>query len=86
MKLLNFEINRLEKLLDDESFIRWMKGMASQSEIIKWENWCQSRESNKVLAEQAKKLLSMPFKTKNPPDVDKEMTRLRNAIIQDNNN
>jgi transmembrane sensor len=83
---LNFEIDQLEKLLDDESFLRWIRGTASQSEIIEWENWGQSRASNKILVEVAKKLLSIPFKTDNPPDVNKELIRLRNAINQDNNN
>lgn len=76
---------RLESLLDDKSFIRWIKDDADHQEKIKWDNWFNKKPENKSLAREAKKILNLPFRKAETPNVNEELSRLKDSIsISDN--
>lgn len=54
----------LESLLNDDTFIYWMKGdeRLSESEKKEWDHWLLLDKRNKELIKRAKKILDMPFK------------------------
>lgn len=71
---------RLESLLDDKSFIRWIKGDTDHQEKIKWDNWFNKKPGNKTLAREANKILNLPFTKTKIPDVEVELSRLKDSI------
>lgn len=54
----------LEHLLNDDSFISWVKRdeNLNYSDQIKWDKWLHENPNRKKLVCQAKKILEMPFK------------------------
>lgn len=71
---------RLESLLDDRSFIRWIKGDADHQEKIKWDNWFNKKPGNENLAREANKILNLPFQKVKIPNVNEELSRLIDTI------
>lgn len=56
------ENNRLANLLNNESFLRWLREDASREEQDKWEKWMSSNPERKILVEKAKKIITLPFR------------------------
>ena len=71
-------------LLNDESFIRWLKGESNPAEGKKWNDWVGEHSDHPALAGKAEKFLSMPFREEEQSDMDieKERVRLMNAISE----
>lgn len=71
----------LGKLLNDESFIRWLEGNASHGGKEEWNRWLSKNPNHQVVIEKARKILNMPFKTI-PVDIclQQELNRLKKNI------
>jgi hypothetical protein len=50
----------LKKLLNDESFIRWLKDEATFKEQQRWDNWLGEYPERQIIIKKAKKLVTMP--------------------------
>lgn len=68
------------KLLNDESFIRWLKDEAMSEEQQRWDHWLADDPERRIIVEKAKKLVTMPFIEKNPPDVEKQLQTLQKKL------
>jgi hypothetical protein len=82
------EQSELGELLNDDSFIYWLKQdeRLSGSMKKKWDDWLSSDKRNSRLAERAKKIIELPFKEE-VEDCDKEeLLRLKEAIKKDSTN
>ena len=77
---MNNSSANLIKLMDNDSFIRWLSGNGTKSEIEEWERWVRQEDNHAHLASQAKKILNMPFLTHEAPNVELELMRLKKAI------
>lgn len=78
----------LGELLNDDSFIRWVKedDQLSDSQKEKWDDWLSSNEGNADLLRKAKKIISMPFKEADE-DCDSELlNRIKEAIKTEKQN
>jgi hypothetical protein len=53
----------LSELLNDESFLRWLKKDTDAKESEKWEQWLSEDSQRKNLVAKARKFLNMPFKS-----------------------
>lgn len=85
---MSSEQSKLGKLLNDDSFICWLKQdeRLSGSMKKKWDDWLSSDKRNSRLAERAKKIIELPFKEE-VEDCDKEeLLRLKEAIKKDSTN
>ncbi len=71
---------RLSELLVDDSFVRYVKGTASDVEGRKWEKWMREDEKHKQLVESARKLLSDGVSQPPKPDIVPELGRLKKRI------
>ncbi|SMO53844.1 hypothetical protein [Gracilimonas mengyeensis] len=56
----------LNELINNESFLRWLRGTSSSAETKKWQNWHAESVKNWKLTRKAKKIISMPF---NNPEI-----------------
>ncbi|PAU93110.1 hypothetical protein CK503_13150 [Aliifodinibius salipaludis] len=70
----------LSELLKDDSFIRFLKGNASEKEKEQWTAWMQQSAKNKQLAKKAQILLNNGIQTVPKPDSDLELERLMERI------
>lgn len=70
----------LSELLKDDSFVRFLKGSASEEEIEQWTAWMQESAENEKLANRARKLLDRGTQTVPKPDSDLELERLMERI------
>jgi hypothetical protein len=71
---------KLIKLMDNESFVRWISGDAGSDEIEKWEKWSQTEENHQQLVNQAKFILQLPFLEHECPNIELELLRLQKII------
>lgn len=78
---------QLSKLMNDESFLRWIEGNARNDEVIHWENWIKEDKQHEILVQQAQKLLNIPFSnyTLTEKEIKRELHRL-NKTIDDREN
>jgi hypothetical protein len=74
------EQSNLEKLLNDESFLRWLKDKATIEEQQRCDRWLSDDPERRIIVEKAKKLVTMPFIEKNPPDVEKQLQTLQKKL------
>lgn len=71
----------LGKLLNDESFIRWLEGNASPVDKGGWDRWLLKNPENQRMVKKARKILNMPFKTiRTENQIAGELDRLKNSI------
>ena len=70
----------LSELLKDDSFVRFLKGNASEEEIKQWTAWMQESAKNEQLINKAKVLLNKGIQTVPKPDSDLELERLMERI------
>lgn len=70
----------LSELLKDDSFVRFLKGNASEEETKQWTAWVREGAKNERLTIKAKKLLNNGIQTVPKPDSDLELERLMERI------
>lgn len=73
----------LTDLLSDESFVRWIKGKASQPERMRWESWKQEDPQNRDLKRKAEMLYQHPLETSENNDLETQLHRLNERIDND---
>lgn len=71
-------------LLNDESFIRWMRGTSSDIEKKSWDKWLHTNNhKHQQLIKEAEKYLMMPFNTIDVEDeIPEEAKRLNTEIAK----
>jgi ferric-dicitrate binding protein FerR (iron transport regulator) len=74
--------NRLEKLLTDPSFTRWLKDRASPKEEEKWEAWLREEPDQQVLVREAKEIVIAVDSEYEPPDPERQLAKLNQDIDQ----
>lgn len=72
--------DKLSELLMDDSFIRFIKGKASEQEEKRWLLWMQKRKENKTLVKKAQRLLGEGVHTVPKPNSKRELNRLMNRV------
>lgn len=72
--------DKLSELLKDDSFIRFLKGNASEEEKEQWSSWMQEDTENAHLVEKARKLCDAGVQTVPEPNSKLELNRLMNRI------
>lgn len=74
----------LSTLLNDESFVGWLRGTSSTAEAKTWQQWHDESDHCQSLTSKAKKLLQMPFKTPEvtPGEVKKEIERFDEQFLR----
>jgi len=78
LKRVNYTVG---ELFNDESFRRWVEGRASSQEEKRWDQWINSTESNRKLAnEAAQSIVGFTFQRPEMPSADKEWIRVRERI------
>jgi len=70
----------LVKLLNDESFIRWLDGRVSDREQKKWDKWFLENSRHRELVKKARKITTMPFVDHKPADLQKELKILEKKL------
>lgn len=70
----------LSELLKDDSFVRFLKGSASEEEMEQWTAWMQESAVNKQLTNKAKRLFDRGIQTIPKPDSYLELERLMERI------
>jgi len=70
----------LSELLKDDSFVRFLKGSASEEEKEQWTAWMQESAKNEQLIKKAKLLFVRGTQTIPKPDTDLELERLMGRI------
>ena len=79
-------IPTVEHLLSDESFQRWLNGLATSEEDKEWELWLQSDYRHQELLQQAKKLWKLvQFQPAIPPDINQELKKLKIRLTTQDN-
>ncbi len=63
------ETKNFSALINNESFLRWLRGTSSADETTKWRKWHLESFYNQELTRKAKKIINMPFEN---PDVSAE--------------
>lgn len=78
----------LRKLINDESFIRWLKDNIDPKEKEDWDRWLMKSLEHRCLANRAVKILSMPFKISKIEDDDllEQLGQLQKTISKENKN
>ncbi|MDZ7659355.1 hypothetical protein [Fodinibius sp.] len=76
--------DKLSEILKDDSFVRFLKGSASEEEIEQWTAWMQESAKNAKIAKKAQKLLNKGTQTIPKPDSDLELERLMERIDSEN--
>lgn len=72
----------IEKLLVNDSFIRWIQGEADDAEAREWRHWLQEDPYRLDLVKEARRLYkSLRFEEEIPETIS-ELNRLRNAVEQ----
>lgn len=72
----------LQDLLDNDSFVRWIKGKATKAEKAFWKKWLKSDPSHPELKRLAKILFRLSFKNEDSSDVDRQLEKLNRQIDQ----
>jgi hypothetical protein len=76
----------LKKLLNDESFIRWLKDEATVEERQKWDHWLNDDPEREIITQKAKKIATMPFVENDSVDIGEELWALRKEIMEKKKN
>ncbi len=77
---MTFDNKKIEDLLADDSFLRWLGGDAAPEESEMWEKWLLQDPANETICREAKKLYrSLNFKEE-LPDTIGELNKLRSAV------
>lgn len=58
---MNSKRNKLEDLLNDESFVRWIRGRADDAEMEHWEQWIHEDAERYAIVEKAREFYKLPF-------------------------
>lgn len=75
------DYNKVEVLLANDSFVRWIEGKASRIEVSDWESWLEEDPARKKLKEEAVQVhQSFGFKKSNQSDIEHEISKLNNSI------
>ncbi|HKJ32711.1 MAG TPA: FecR family protein, partial [Balneolales bacterium] len=76
----------LADLLNDGSFLRWLRGNANNDEIVYWENWVNEDLKNEDLVRQARLISNIPFKNQvvQPGEIKEELNYLNGKIDVEN--
>ncbi|KAA3612595.1 MAG: DUF4974 domain-containing protein [Calditrichaeota bacterium] len=75
---------KIEDLIVDESFQRWLDNKASASEEKHWIAWLQDDRDNSMLYRQAKELWqTAQFRSVPAPNIEKELAKLRKRLHAD---
>ena len=77
---LDLQHSNLEELLNDESFIRWLRDEATRQEEQKWDRWLADDPENRMTVRKAKKIITMPFIEDIPSDTKEELRILIEQI------
>ncbi len=72
--------DQLSKLLMDDSFVRFLKGNATEEEEIRWSSWMQQDENHVKLVAKGRALLEEGTQTLPKPDAGLELERLKKRI------
>lgn len=75
--------DQLSKLLMDDSFVRFLKGEATEEEEIRWSSWMQQDKTNARLVKKGRSLLQEGTQTLPKPDSNQELERLKKRIGSD---
>ncbi|GAB6283393.1 MAG: FecR domain-containing protein [Ignavibacterium sp.] len=76
-------IQKLNELLNDESFNRWIKNEANEMEQEYWNEWLSEEKENQELVFTAKKFLNISFIEEEKPDVEYEFHKLEKQIANE---
>ncbi len=82
-KSVNSSKDELVELLNDESFIRWIRGNASISEESHWLEWLSKNPENQEVYNLAKQILSIPIRKEKIPETEYELQKLRYSIARE---
>ncbi len=66
--------------MENDSFIRWLRGIGSEDEIKEWEQWLRLNDHHAHLVKQADRILNLPFVAYETPNIELEVLRLQKAI------
>ena len=72
--------NNLLELLLDDSFVRFLKGVASEKEEAKWSAWMQEEAERTELVNRGKRLITEGLQTVSKPDSEQELKKLLERI------
>jgi hypothetical protein len=72
--------SNLKRLLNDESFIRWLKNEETNKEQQRWDHWLGDDFERQIIVRKAKKIVTMPFMEKIPLNVEKQLQVLQKKI------
>ena len=70
----------LTKLLDNESFVRWVKGRANESEQEQWDSWEKADPIHRALKKRARMLYRLPIELNKGDDLEIQLGRLNARI------
>lgn len=74
----------LPLLLNEESFMRWLKNEAEPNEREKWEQWRSENQYHKILEKKAKKIVNMPFNDwSSQIDTEEELEKISQLLTND---
>lgn len=77
------ENDKLENLLLDDTFVRFIKGVASEEERIYWQEWLQRHPDHKLLLRDAKELVQFAeFNEGKIPNPQVELTKLEKSLSE----
>jgi ferric-dicitrate binding protein FerR (iron transport regulator) len=77
---------KLTELLGDESFVRWIKGTASNSENLQWNAWEKSDLVHRELSEYAEIFFQMRLELDPADDLESQLRRLNQRILVTDSN
>lgn len=81
---MNDKRKKISALINNESFLSWLRGTSSPEEAIKWSRWHSESIYNQKLTQKAKKIISMPFEnpTVSIEEVDSELERFDKHFLR----
>lgn len=71
---------KLAELLNDDSFVRWLKGEATEEECRKWNAWEQRDSLHADLKNKARLLYDIPMDSSSGVGVEQQLSRLNKRI------
>ncbi|MCW9705319.1 FecR family protein [Fodinibius salsisoli] len=72
---------KIEKLLTNDSFVRWIKGKSSVAEAAYWENWMSEHKEREKIVHQAEELIRLTRSDElTVPDVQAELKKFETSI------
>lgn len=78
---MSYQSSLLIKIINDESFLRWLEGEASISEKKEWDKWLVRNPIHQRILKKAKKIRKMPFvECEVQKDISAELERIHEKI------